>query len=106
MRHTPETNLFPIVTVESSLNPKIQVDLDSHTDTSVVGSKVLVVHDHECYIDVFGYNRKSRHKNVTTVDSAVAYDDPQTADTSVLLINQAILIPSIFYIVLSYAMLS
>ncbi len=51
-------------------------------------------------MDVFGYDRKSRHKIVTTVDAAVAYDNPQTGDTSVLLIIQAILIPSLKNIVL------
>ncbi len=96
-------NICPIVTVkslDSSLNTNIQVELDSHADTSVVGSNVLIVHDHEGYVDVYGYNSKSRHKNVTTVDAAVAYDNPQTGDTSVLLINQAILIPSIKNILL------
>ncbi len=72
----------------------IQVELDSHADTSVVGSNVLVAHDHECYVDVYSYDSKSRHKNITTVDAALAYDNPQTEDTSVLLINQAISIPS------------
>ncbi len=96
-------NICPIVTVkslDSSLNSKIQVELDSYADTSVVGSNVLVVHDHECYVDLFGYDSKSRHKNITTVDAAVAYNDPQTGDTSVLLINQAILIPSVKNILL------
>ncbi len=60
----------------------------------------MVVHDHKHYVDIFGYDSKSRHKNVTTVDTAVAYDDFLTGDTSVLLINQAILIPSIKYILL------
>ena len=96
-------SICPIVTVkslDSSHNPKIQVELDSHADTSVVGSNVLIVHDHERYVDVFGYDSKSRHKNVTTVDAAVAYDNPQTGDTSVLLINQAIMIPSMNNILL------
>ncbi len=69
------SNICPIVTVkslDSSLNTNIQVELDSHADISVVGSNVLVVHDHEWYVDVYGYNSKSRHKNVTTVDAAVA----------------------------------
>ncbi len=86
--------------LESSLNSKIQVELDSHIDTSVVSSNVLIVHGHECYVDVFMYNSKSRHKNVTAVDAAVAVDDPQIGDTSVLLINQAILIPFIENILL------
>ncbi len=101
---TLKSTICPIVTVkslDSSLNSKIQVELDSHTDTSVVGSNVLVVHNHECYVDVFQYDSKSRHNNViVTVDAAVVYDNPQTGDTSVLLLNQAIMIPSIRVILL------
>ncbi len=81
-------HICPIVTVkslDSSINHKIQGELDLHADTSVVGPNVLLVHDHEHYAAIFGYSSKSRHKNVTTVDAAVAYDNPQTEDTSVLL---------------------
>ncbi len=89
-----------VKSLDSSLNSKIQVELDSQTDTNVVGSDTLVVHDNEYYVDVYRYDSKSRHKNVTTVDAAVAYNDPQTGDTSVLLFNQAILFPSIKNILL------
>ncbi len=41
-----------------------------------------------------------------TADAAVAYDDLQTGDTLVLLIDQAILIPSIKHPNMSYAVLS
>ncbi len=85
----PWSNICPIVTVkslDSSLNTNIQVELVSHADTSVVGSNVLVVYDHERYVDVYGYDSKSRHKNVTTVDAAVVYDNPQTGDSQFCLL--------------------
>ncbi len=88
-----KSTICPIVTVksfDSYVNHKIHVELHFHADTSVAGSYVLVMHNHECYIDVFGYDSKSWHKNITTVDAAVAYDNPQTGYKSVLLINQAI----------------
>ncbi len=69
------SNICPIVAVkslDSSINHKIQVEIDLHVDTTVVGSNVLVVHDHERYIDVYGYDSKSWHKNITNVDAAVA----------------------------------
>ncbi len=50
-----QSNICPIVTEKSlysSVNNKIQVELNSRADTIVVGSHVLVVHNHECYIDV------------------------------------------------------
>ncbi len=87
---TLQSNICPIVTVKSlddSINYKIQVELDSHADTSVVGSNLLVVHDHERYVDVYGYNCTCWHKNVTTVNAAVAYNNQQTGDSSVLLNN-------------------
>ncbi len=68
------SNICPIVTVkslDSSLNSEVQVELDSQADTSVAGSNVLVVHDHECYVNAFGKDSKSRHKNVTPVYTAV-----------------------------------
>ncbi len=58
-----------------------------------MGSNELVVHDLKCYIDIYGYDSKSSHKNIPTFDATVACDDLWTEDTSVLLINQAILIP-------------
>ncbi len=42
-------------------NLTIQVELDLHSYTSVVDSNILVVHDHECYVDVCGYDSKSYH---------------------------------------------
>ncbi len=97
------STVCPIVTVKSLdnlVNHKIQVELNSYADTSVVGSNVLVVHDHECNVDIYGCDSKSRHRNITTADAAVAYDNPQTGDRSALIINQAILIPSMKIILL------
>ncbi len=69
--------ICPIVIVKSlksSLNSKISAELNSHADTSVVGSNKLVVHNHEHYIDFDGCDSKSRHKHVTTIDAAVVFD--------------------------------
>ncbi len=79
----------------------IQVELDLHADTTIVSPNVLVVHDHECYVDVCGYDSKSRHKNTANVNAAIPSNNPQTGDTLVLLINQAILILSVKNIFLS-----
>ncbi len=100
--------MVTVKSLDGSRKSKIPVELDSHTDTSVIGSNVLVLHDHKCYVDVFVYDSKSRHKNNTTVDTAVVYDDPQTGDTSVLLINQVLLIPAlrIYYCALCHVILT
>ncbi len=83
--------MCPIVkSVDSHLKDRIHVELDSNVDTRVVGSNVLVLHDHGHNIIVDGYDCTPMHKNITIADAAVAYNDPQTGDTSILLINQAI----------------
>ncbi len=71
-------SIYPIVTVKSLgfLNSKIQVELNSHPDSSVVGSNVLVIHDHERYIDVSSYDNTPRHENITTVNATAAYEHP------------------------------
>ncbi len=71
--------LYPIVTDKSfkgSHKYNIHAELDYHADTSVVGFNVLVVHNHEHFVDVYGYDSKSRHDNITNVDAVVTYDDP------------------------------
>ncbi len=57
---------------------------------------VFVVHNHKCNIDLYGYNSKPRYKNITPDDAVQSYNDSQTVYASVLLINQTIVIPSIF----------
>ncbi len=47
--------------LDSSLNAEMHVELDLLADTSVVGSDVLIVLDHECHADIYGYETKSRH---------------------------------------------
>ena len=79
---------------QSNSHIRILVELDSHADTCVVGSNVLVVHDHERYVDVYGFDQAARHKNASTVDAAIAYEDPTTHSTVILMINQAIKIDS------------
>ncbi len=73
--------ICPIITVnalDSSLKDIICVELDSYADTSIVASNVLVTHDHKCYVDVYGYGNKSRHKIIKTFDATVEFDGPLT----------------------------
>ncbi len=70
------TSIYSIVNVkslDSSFNSKIHVELNLHADTSVVGSNVLRVYKIKQYVDVYGYDSISRHKNITTANAAVAY---------------------------------
>ncbi len=63
----------------ASCNPlhgKISVEVDSHADTCVVGSNVLVVHDHEHFNNIYGFNKETRLSNICTINAAIAYKDP------------------------------
>ena len=89
----------PVRTVKSTSSiandKQILIELDSHADTCVVGSSTLVVHDHERLVDIYGFDHSQSHKDARTVDVAVAYDDPRSGLTSILMINQAILVDSL-----------
>ena len=53
-----------------------RMEIDNHTDASVVGKNCLVIHDHECPVQVTGYDLKDGSKQFRTVDATVAYDHP------------------------------
>ncbi len=78
---------------QSNLNNK-SVELDSHAEMCVVCSKVLVVHNHECFVDDYGFDKQTRHSNACTIDAAIVYKGPVTHLTVIIMINQAIKIDS------------
>lgn len=73
-----------------------RTELDSHADTCVVGNDTaLLIFDYERPVRVFGYNEDVGEKaHCKTVSAVVAYDHPTSGRTYMLIINQAILIPS------------
>ncbi len=77
------------LTCSQSNHSQSSVELDSHSGTCLFGSSVLVVHDHEQFVNVDGFNKKARHSNASTVDAAIAYKDPIMHSTVILMINQA-----------------
>ncbi len=77
-------------------------DLDSHADQCAVGSNCLVVHDYDRPINVSGYNPSGPvAKDLKTVSAALAYDDPVSGETVILMVHQAIHIPDIAHNLLS-----
>ena len=79
-----------------------QTDLDSHADQCAVGSNSLIVHDYEKPINVSGYNPSGPGGvNLKTLSAALAYDDPISGETTILLVHQAIYIPAISHNLLS-----
>ena len=71
-------------------------ELDSHADTCVVGNNALVFQDFGRPVDVIGYDKElGVAENCRTVGAAVAYDDPGTGQTIILVINQATYMPQL-----------
>jgi hypothetical protein len=72
-----------------------RTELDSHADTCVVGEETaLVIHDYEQPVRVFGYDESiGQATNYKTVSAVIAYVHPETGETYMLTIHQAILIP-------------
>ncbi len=54
----------------------ISVELDSYADTCLVSSNVLVIHDHKCFVDVYGFDQETQHSNASTVDVAIHTNTP------------------------------
>ena len=69
-------------------------ELDSHADTCVVGKHALIIADFDRPVNVTGFNNKISTLQAKTVSAVVAYDDPMTGETIILIIHQAIYIPS------------
>ena len=70
-----------------------RVELDSHADTCVIGMNAMIIHDHRRRVSVTGYDPKAGSNLYRIVSAALAYDDPHSGETSILIINQAIEIP-------------
>ena len=70
-------------------------ELDNHEYTCVVGSKTaLLIHDYNRPVQVQGYNMGvSKVNSCRTVIAVISYDHPDSRDTYMLVLNQAILIP-------------
>ena len=74
----------------SVVSSKPKGELDSHTDTFLVGDNCVVIHDHSQPVNVYSYNPKDGHRSAKTVDAIVGYQDPQSGQKFILMINQAI----------------
>ena len=68
--------------------------LDNHADTCVVGTKtVLLIHDYVRPVQVHGYDEGvGETEALRTVSAVIAYDHPESGDTYMLILHQAILI--------------
>ena len=58
----------------------------------VVGDNYLVIHDHNRPVNVYSYDPEDGHRSAKTVDAAVSYQDLQSGQRFLLIMNQAICI--------------
>ena len=73
-----------------------KAELDSHADTCVVGGNALVIQDYERTVCVCSYDSPIGLKdNCKLVSAVMAYDHPVSGKVYMLIVNQAILIPSL-----------
>ncbi len=68
-----------------------QMELDSHADTIVCGSNCVIIHytGQECDVSPHTDTYESI-KSVPIVKAATAYDNPETGETYIFILNQAI----------------
>ena len=95
--------LSPVRTVRVGLfgaevvGQEFRSEMDSHADTCVVSPLTsLIVNDFGRPIRVHGYDESVSEKaHCRTVSGVVAYNDPTSGETYMLVVHQAIEIPSI-----------
>ena len=88
----PLSTVQVIVAHASVASSKPKIELGSHADTCVVVDNCLVIHDHSRPVNVYSYDPKDGHRSTKTVDAAVGYQDQQSGQKFILMINQAICI--------------
>ena len=71
----------------ASSKPKVELDLQA--DMCVAGYNCLVSHDHNRPVNVYS-DQKDGHKSAQIVDATVGYQDPQSVQMFILMINQSI----------------
>ena len=78
------------------------MELDSHADTTCVGSDLYILFKHNKSVQVSGFSESlGQIQNADVVTAACAYDNPTTGETNIIIIHQAILIPQIEHTLLS-----
>jgi hypothetical protein len=88
--------------LDISVANESRTDLDSHADQCAVGRNSLLVHDYDRPINVSGFNPSGPvSKNLRQVTAALAYDNPLTGETTILLVYQGIYVPELEHNMLS-----
>ena len=77
----------------SSQSNEYTMDIDNNTDTTVLGSNCLPVHDFERSVYVSGWDVISGSVECPTISVAIAYEHPISGKVYMLVYHQAIHCP-------------
>ena len=91
----PLGTIWIIIAHASVASSKPKVELNSHANTCVVGDNSLIIHDHNKPVNAYSYDSKDGHRIAKTVDATLGYQDPQSGQKFILMINQAFCIDSL-----------
>ncbi len=71
------------------------INLDSHADTCIVGKNVLIDHVLDKKVNVTDFDpAQGKVRDLNLVTAALAYDCPRTGEVSVLMVHQAVHVPT------------
>jgi hypothetical protein len=76
-------------------------DLDSHADACVFGKEALIFNDSDREVTESGYDPSGETKSLSTVSAALGYVIPETGKNVLLIIHQAIYLPTLDHNLLS-----
>ena len=70
-------------------------DLDSHADTCVIGKHALIDQVLDKKVNVTGFDpTQGKVKDLSLVSAALAYDCPGTGEVCILMVHQAVHVPT------------
>jgi hypothetical protein len=76
-------------------------ELDSHADACVVGKEALIFNDFYREVTVSGCDPSGETKSLRTVSAALGYVIPETGQNVLLILHQAISLPTLNHNLLS-----
>jgi hypothetical protein len=76
-------------------------DLDSHADACVVGKDALIFNDFDSEVNLSGYDPSGETTSLKTVSAALGYVIPEPGKNVLLIIHQAISLPTLDHNLLS-----
>ena len=79
-----------------TFNSESNCELDSHADTCELGKHAHILMDHGKAVNIVRYDKSKGTlvNNIKTVSGALAYDNPTSGKTVIIVVHQAIHVPT------------